>query len=171
MLFNLSAGRPQREWSLPSWVQLGQRIGEEFRGSRIILLSLPKDQGKAQAVQRGIGERARCAPALPTLLDAAALIDCMDMIVSPDTSIIHICSALQVPVVGLYTGNERNRRMFSPWQVPHRIVWSEHEEVRPIDSEEVYTALQALWSDVRHQPHSEWIYTSKPMPMEGCRAR
>jgi ADP-heptose:LPS heptosyltransferase len=147
MLFNLSA-RPENQWEVPSWATLGRKVQEGFPDSRMVILAHPSDHAKARAVCDRIGDRAFCAPPLPTLLDVAALVRRMDLVVSPDTSIVHLCSALNIPLVGLYPAEGRSLANYAPWRIPHRVVRSHNRKVRSIRPGEVYAALVALWSEI-----------------------
>ena len=58
---------------------------------------------------------------MPRLEDFAAVLSFADLVVSPDTSIVHIAAALGKPVVTL-TGQGDLATEWTPWGVPHRVV-------------------------------------------------
>ena len=49
-----------------------------------------------------------------TILDAAALISQLDLIITPDTSIVHIASAFDKPIVTIHENNQNSYQLFSP---------------------------------------------------------
>ncbi|MDC3262005.1 lipopolysaccharide heptosyltransferase family protein [Candidatus Pseudothioglobus singularis] len=49
-----------------------------------------------------------------TIIDVAALIDQLDLIITPDTSIVHIASSFDKPVVSIHENNEESFRLWSP---------------------------------------------------------
>ena len=49
-----------------------------------------------------------------TIIDVAALIDEIDMIISPDTSIVHIASAFNTPVISIHENNKKSFRLWAP---------------------------------------------------------
>jgi ADP-heptose:LPS heptosyltransferase len=49
-----------------------------------------------------------------TILDAAAIINEMDLIITPDTSIVHVASALNRPVVSIHENNMDSYKLFAP---------------------------------------------------------
>ena len=49
-----------------------------------------------------------------TIIDAAALIEQLDLIITPDTSIVHIASSFDKPVVSIHENQKDNFRLWSP---------------------------------------------------------
>jgi ADP-heptose:LPS heptosyltransferase len=58
------------------------------------------------------------------VLDAAALISKLDLIVTPDTSIVHIASTFNKPVVSIHENNQDSYELFSPTSKLNRTVFS-----------------------------------------------
>lgn len=61
------------------------------------------------------------------LEDNIALMKFTDLLISPDTSWIHIASSFKKPVVGIYredVGSEKNSTIWAPFQTPYRVVWA-----------------------------------------------
>jgi len=49
-----------------------------------------------------------------SIIDAAALIEQLDLIITPDTSIVHIASAFNKPIVSIHENNKDSFRLWSP---------------------------------------------------------
>ena len=49
-----------------------------------------------------------------TIIDAAALVEQLDLIITPDTSIVHIASSFDKPVVSIHENNKDSFRLWSP---------------------------------------------------------
>ena len=49
-----------------------------------------------------------------TVIDVAALIEQLDLIITPDTSIVHIASSFDKPVVSIHENNKDSFRLWSP---------------------------------------------------------
>ena len=49
-----------------------------------------------------------------TIIDVAALIEQLDLIITPDTSIVHIASSFNKPVVSIHENNKDSFRLWSP---------------------------------------------------------
>mgnify|MGYP001600091951 FL=1 len=59
-----------------------------------------------------------------TILDLAALIDNLDLIISPDTSVIHIASTYNKPIVTIHENNLHSYKLFAPTSKLSRTVFS-----------------------------------------------
>jgi len=62
-----------------------------------------------------------------TILDVAALIEQLDLIISPDTSIVHVASALDKPIVSIHENNKYSFRSWSPSSTQTKTVFSPKE--------------------------------------------
>ena len=49
-----------------------------------------------------------------TIIDVAALIEQLDLIISPDTSIVHVASTFDKPIVSIHENNQHSFRLWSP---------------------------------------------------------
>ena len=59
-----------------------------------------------------------------TILDVAALIKNLDIIITPDTSIVHIASAFDKPIVTIHEKNQDSFQLFSPTSSLNKTVFS-----------------------------------------------
>jgi ADP-heptose:LPS heptosyltransferase len=60
-----------------------------------------------------------------TILDVAALIEQLDLIISPDTSIVHLASAFDKPIVSIHENNRISYRLWSPSSTLSKTVFAE----------------------------------------------
>jgi len=68
-------------------------------------------------------------PAYPTenILHAAALIRQFDLIITPDTSITHIASAFDVPIVTIHENNNDSYRLWKPLSTLNRTIFAKNK--------------------------------------------
>tara|TARA_B100001245_G_scaffold128610_1_gene94929 strand:+ start:35 stop:1108 length:1074 start_codon:yes stop_codon:yes gene_type:complete len=66
-----------------------------------------------------------------SILDVAALIQNLQLVITPDTSIVHIASAFNVPVVSIHENNNDSYRLFAPKSQYSKTVFS--QSVKGID--------------------------------------
>ena len=62
------------------------------------------------------------------ILDVAALISKLNLIITPDTSIAHIASAFNKPVVTIHENNQDSYQLFAPISQLNRTVFSESKD-------------------------------------------
>ena len=63
-----------------------------------------------------------------TIMDVAALINQMDLIITPDTSIAHIASAYNKPVVTIHENNQDSYQLFAPTSELNRTIFSRSQK-------------------------------------------
>lgn len=63
-----------------------------------------------------------------SILDAAAIIKHMDLVITPDTSIVHIASAFNVPIVSIHEDNLKSYKLFAPKSDNFKTVFSEFSD-------------------------------------------
>lgn len=123
VLVNISAGREDRYWGEVKWADWISAAARLER-ARFWLTSAPEDAALAErievAVRRGGGELHRLPPG--TLLDVAAVVARMDVVVTMDTSIVHLASVFARPIVALFSRLEPNFRWFRPLSPAQEIV-------------------------------------------------
>ena len=109
-VINVSAGLPDREWSLRSWGELVDSIAR-IPGVAWSVISSPErgSEIEAWAGEVGIGHHRT-----PKLGDAIDVIAEADLVVTPDTSIVHICSMVGTPTVALFAHRVKNMQRFAP---------------------------------------------------------
>jgi ADP-heptose:LPS heptosyltransferase len=114
---NISAGDSSRYWEPEKWRELIARLAQRYS---IALLSSPADRALADEI---CTTRKGARPIrTETILEAAAVIDRSLAVVTPDTSIVHLASAIDRACVGLYPPSESNLRTFAPMSAKHRVI-------------------------------------------------
>lgn len=113
---NISAGRPSRVWPKEKNAALITLVLKYYPAARIIITSDSSEQRLAASLAAGFPDRVTAILPGLNLLDVSALISRMQMLISPDTSLVHIARAFNVPVVGLYTRARENYQHWHPYQ-------------------------------------------------------
>ena len=117
VMINISGSSESKFWGVENFARLAKDI--EALGAHVVLLSAPGDSGLLQDIVDRNG--AASLPPRSDLMEFAALISFADLVISPDTSIVHISAALGRPVVTL-TGPALVGAQWRPWAVPSRTV-------------------------------------------------
>lgn len=141
LIFNLSAGSPDREWTESQWGELICRIKQP-----LVLLAVGEQMAVRTRLEKRFSQIRPC-PETHSLQEAAAILEKGRLLVSPDTSMIHLAAGAGVPVVGLYQKGDLHLARFSPWQVTCRIVQSSTHRVADINPDLVWQAVKELCPD------------------------
>ena len=99
---------------------------------QIVLLSSPKTYEDIIRLSKNMGlSYVFSSYKTESILDVAALIQNLQLVITPDTSIVHIASAFNVPVVSIHENNNNSYRLFAPKSQYSKTVFS--QSVKGID--------------------------------------
>ena len=136
LFVNLSVTDPRNDWPDDRFVAVLRRLLAR-RPDVVVLVS--GVAGQADRIAR-VARDAGAHSATQSLREVIARVATSDIVLTPDTGIIHIAAAFQRPIVGLY---RIDTRMWAPYRVPSRALHSE-SLVHAIPVDRVTTALDEL---------------------------
>ncbi|NQU45780.1 MAG: glycosyltransferase family 9 protein [Chlorobium sp.] len=134
---NISAGEANRTWSADKC----KALIELFPDERFVILSGPDEIDKKKNLERSCPNTIP-SPATGNLYEASLIAAKLKLLVTPDTSLIHIASAAATPVVGLYREAPQDITRFGPFRIPHELVISPTGEVAGISPDSVKKAME-----------------------------
>jgi len=108
----------KREYPQGLWIETGKQIIHEL-GYQIILTGSSTERKKIQQLQNGMGAIAFNAAGLLSLEEFMTLIKKTPVVVSVNTSTIHIAAALETPVVVLYA---LSNPQHAPWMATGKVL-------------------------------------------------
>lgn len=135
---NLSAGLPNRIWPPERSLALC-KVLLEGAALQLVIVVAPNDRERGEdLIMRLNDDRATLVPPGLGLLEVSALISRLELLVSPDTSLIHIARSYDVPVVGLYSRATKNFRRWRPYrQEDGAVVGEDSDNIYDISVEQV----------------------------------
>ncbi len=143
--YNISAGRPNRIWQEEKNRELISRLLDTYPSSRIIISFDPKEWSRAVALADHFDDRVKPLPAGLSLLDVTAVIRRLTLLITPDTSLVHIARSFKVPVVGLYTNYDYNFLRWKPYnQEVGAVVSHTENNIFDITVDEVYDTVRKV---------------------------
>lgn len=116
---SVGAARPARNWFPEQFASLADRLIRELHAS-IVFIGGGEDRDLIHKVMGMMQERAVCAAGALSLLESAALLSMCGCLVSSDTGPLHLASAVQTPVIGLYGSTDPRRT--GPVGKGHRVL-------------------------------------------------
>ncbi len=148
ILLNISTPGEARRWPAARWAELAHVLAAD--GREPLIASTPADAAEAAAIAAEAGLAA--LPTSDSLATFAALLAGADLVVTPDTSIVHIAAALGRPTVVLNTEAEAASG-WTPWGVPFRLLCGKGA-VADIPVADAVAAVRSLLEEIAtsHQP-------------------
>lgn len=144
---NISAGGENRWWGMDRYMEVCRGIIS--LGMKPLLLYAPEYRDKAESITLPEAETL-LSPLTPTILHVAALIRNVRLLVSPDTSVIHIAASSGIPVVGMYLPFDPSLPKWYPWRVNRRILMAEdNRSLETISSDSVINLVREILENGR----------------------
>jgi ADP-heptose:LPS heptosyltransferase len=124
---NLSGSSPKRSISDKDVTKILLGFRSISKNIIIILIHKPKDR---KLVSRFITEEKSSFVSLsyPTnsVLDVAALVDAVDLLITPDTSLVHMACALEKPLISIYSNDLNSFETWHPKSKSNHVIFSEN---------------------------------------------
>lgn len=138
VLINVSAAGASRNWPAEHFIAVAARLREE--GNLPIICGAPHDAERVKEIAAAAG--AVPLPPLTGYADFAAVTARVDVVLTSDTSTVHLAAATGRPTVALYA-SEQMERAWSPWGVPRRTLLGP-DGIASIEPHDVVTAVRQL---------------------------
>lgn len=145
---NISTGAKIRYWDTEKWNQLLHSINDEYKNCFFLLLSTEKDRMLQRQLASFLGTENCIEGKLASIQHFAAYIKSSDMLITPDTSAVHIASAFDIPTLALYPNPEWNYISWQPYRIAHRSIKSSTENVNSISVQEVFIKFKSLINEI-----------------------
>jgi ADP-heptose:LPS heptosyltransferase len=132
---NISAGSEARFWGIENYKNLVLSV-LKFSVRTIVLCS-----EKDLQLAKGIVDEIDIYPVTNSFGIFAAAILNLDLLITPDTSIVHIASIKKIPVFGLYVRYKTSDMIWSPYNTDFEYVETEEPTLKNIPFNEVRNKL------------------------------
>jgi ADP-heptose:LPS heptosyltransferase len=136
---NISAGTPGGNRTFEQWSDLIRSFPDE----RFVIISSPGDL-KAKQELEAPHPNVFASPSTKNLYEVWKLLDRLKLLVTPDTSLVHVAACSDKPVVALYRHNPDDSRLFAPLSTLQEVLTSPTQEVMDIDNASVITAVSRM---------------------------
>ena len=112
---NFFGGRPEIRLNLESANLIVRTIKSYYPNCTIFLITSPVNYLANIDIKNNLFDQTMVEVVPPTLsvLDAASFIKSMDLLITPDTSLVHFACAYKVPLIAVYP---KERYLFKQWQ-------------------------------------------------------
>ena len=144
----MSAGSQNRRLPVDKWIKIFSHILED-NNIHLALFASKKESRDAKKIKRMFKEKIYYPLESPNLYYASGIINDSEMLISLDTSLIHLASALGKPVLGLYNNDMLNHSRYSPYNTISESVISDNEFIRDIEPSSIIDSYSKLISKIK----------------------
>jgi ADP-heptose:LPS heptosyltransferase len=138
---NISASQPSRLWPVERWTEFLHPLTDEWQ---VVVSAQPSDSDTVRQLSVALSDVQLFSSR--SINDVVALTSIADMVVTPDTAVVHSAAAFDKPVVALYPRIYANYLKFRPLSscVASVLPPEGYEEVQHIEVARVADAMQSL---------------------------
>lgn len=138
---NLMGSNITRFWGEENHIALFKMIKENNLDVECILFSVPKNEENARNIARQ--GNCRIAPLSSSLDLFVAMLKTCDIILTPDTSAVHISSALKIPCICLFEQSfwEHHGVNWTPYNCPYKELSTSTGSMKNIPVSDVFQAI------------------------------
>lgn len=140
---NISAGSEARYWGTENFQTLAAAICAHYPDARILLLCKPTEWDRAKEIAAQ-DTSIVVAPATHSFDEFAAFIERLSVLITPDTSAVHLAAAFGIPSVVLYVQTTPDLGIWTPYGTLCEPVVTIAEDLSGISPEMVFTAVRRL---------------------------
>jgi len=112
---NIEGSFPEKSIQKKELEQICRGLYSHYSNIKIVILASPNQILKKKKMISELGlDYVIPSYTTETIIDVAALIEQLDFIITPDTSIVHVASAFDKPIVSIHENNKHSFRLWSP---------------------------------------------------------
>jgi len=123
---NLEGSSQEKQIQLKELRGICKGIHKGYQNIIIIILASPGQKLKIDNLLVELGLDF-VIPSYFSILDVSALIQQLDLIITPDTSIVHIASAFNKPIVTIHENNLDSYRLWKPTSAMNKTIFAKNE--------------------------------------------
>jgi ADP-heptose:LPS heptosyltransferase len=148
---NVSGRGPGKYWGRDNFVAAIGMMRELDPRFSVTVCGAPEYQEEVTAIASAAA--ADQVPPLSTFHEFAAIINSFDLLLTPDTSVVHLAAAWRIPLVGLFH-SDPNTAPWLPYGTPHRAI-VHRGPLASIPTAEVIQAMTSLIEECFGPPECE----------------
>ncbi|MCK6601564.1 MAG: glycosyltransferase family 9 protein [Bacteroidetes bacterium] len=136
LVINLSAGSPDREWPLAYWETVLTRLK-----TPAIVLAVGSRMRDKESLEARFSQIVP-SPVTRNLTEAGLLIAASRVLITPDTSLIHVASCSSTPVIGLFQAGDLHFKRFHPFNIPYLALQSDTWRLTDLSPDRLLSATE-----------------------------
>lgn len=148
---NISPANGARYWGVKNFRDLLKSLQEVYSNNPILLLFDPSEKIQAAEIAMSF-PNVILSPETHSFDQFAALIQRLSLLVTPDTSAVHLAAAFQIPSVVLYVQSNKDLRIWDPYNAPSETLVTDVDDLTTIPPQKVLAAIRRLFADKKQNP-------------------
>lgn len=139
VLWNISGSDASRMYSIEKTIIVLKQLRQEFPHITFLIAASPVHVELQKEVVKETGCLA--APIFADFTDFAAMVSCASLVVTGDTSVVHVTAAFTIPSVVMYMHSNKSLLPWYPYKVQSTALTVDSNSVADIDTEILKNAV------------------------------
>jgi len=140
---NISPARGVRFWGIANFQKLIGSLLHDYPDVALLVLYQPTDIFQAKKIAEPFNE-VLVSPETKSFDEFAAYIKSINLLVTPDTSTVHLAAAFTIPSVVLYVQSNKNLRIWEPYGSESEAIVTDVDDLTTIQPTTVHNAVKRL---------------------------
>ncbi|HEV7814443.1 MAG TPA: glycosyltransferase family 9 protein [Janthinobacterium sp.] len=142
--FNYQGSCSERTINKDDAIRFCAELSEKYRDSAVVVIYPPHGRELARLIVNEVSrENVFLSFETENIFELASLIRECDVVISPDTAVIHLASVYNKKILGFYI-NTDNYKWFYPMSEKYRVLLSDKEAITALDTPAAFRALDEL---------------------------
>jgi ADP-heptose:LPS heptosyltransferase len=149
LAINISTRNERNLWKEENYKALIEKFLKKHPHGRVLMLWMGDDEAQAQRIADAFKNNVKIYRRTNDIMEIVSVVENALAVLSPDTGVVHICSAVKTPVVGMYVGEGKPSVLWQPFGIPHRIVETDGKNyVATLPVTDIWNALDDLLTEI-----------------------
>jgi ADP-heptose:LPS heptosyltransferase len=145
---NISPGEGARFWGVANYQALIRKLKKDYKRVRLVVLCQPSDLSVARTIVEPFTD-VLLSPETESFDKFAAIVQRLWILITPDTSAVHLAAAFSIPSVALYVQSNKDLRIWEPYRAPSESLVTDVDDLRTIPLESVVNAISRLVTNIQ----------------------
>lgn len=143
IFYNISAGIEDRCFSIEKNLRIIELLVKKLPDTEILLHYSPEDEEKAKLIAGKTDWKVIFFPTVSDMLLVSAVIKMASLVVTPDTSIVHIAASFDVPTIAFYSNKDNSIKEWLPLSDKAKILIApDNQSIEEIDEKEISKLIE-----------------------------
>lgn len=134
IFFNIFSSEEKRNIKFEDVCFIAQKIEKKYKNAILFLSSIPEKRVELiKKIEESNFKNIKIIYETKSILDVVAGIEYVDLLITPDTSFVHIAEALDKPMIVIYSGVIKNYEKVKPFSNKHYAIFSDNKKENIIE--------------------------------------
>jgi heptosyltransferase-1 len=146
---NISTRNERNRWTVAGYRFILENLFKKYPDAKALILWAGEDEAEAREIIKGFEKRTAIYRKTPDIMEIVRVVESAACVLSTDTGIVHIASAVKTPVLAMYVGENRPALLWQPYKIPFRTIETNGADfVKTLAPDRIWREFQSLLDEI-----------------------